>query len=220
MAAPLSDQSALQRLGVLVRKRLADDPTAYRVPVETAEIFAVGGFLDTSECSHLIAMIDRVAKPSQVFDKENFGTYRTSYSGDVDTGDSFIRMIERRLGDLLGIPLPWGETVQGQRYQPGQEFQSHYDWFDTSAPYWPEEKRRGGQRSWTAMCYLNEVEEGGATTFDTLGISIAPQAGALLIWNNARPDGSPNPDVIHAGTPVVKGVKYIITKGFRTRPWN
>jgi len=71
--------------------------------------------------------------------------------------------------------------VQGQRYAPGQEFQAHYDWFDTAAAYWPKEIERGGQRSWTAMAYLNDIPEGGATVFERIGVSVQPQAGALLV---------------------------------------
>ena len=160
-AAP-ADKAALARAGALVRDRLAGDPAVYRVPVEQAEMFAAAGFLSPAECAHLIAIIDRVARPSSVFDEEYAGTYRTSYSGDVDPGDSFVRMIERRLCDMLGLDMSWGETMQGQRYQPGQEFKGHHDFFDTSAFYWPEEVRRGGQRGWTAMIYLNTVEEGAA----------------------------------------------------------
>lgn len=217
--APLADQAALIAAGDAVRDRLANDPSVYRVPVDQAEIHAVGDFLSPPECEHLIMMINAAAKPSPVFDKSHAGTYRTSYSGDVDPGDSFVRMIERRLCDLLGLDLAWGETMQGQRYYPGQEFKSHYDFFDTRAFYWPNEIRRGGQRSWTAMAYLNAVEEGGTTDFPQLRVSIPPQQGALLIWNNARPNGTPNPLTLHAATPVVRGVKYVITKWFRTRPW-
>jgi prolyl 4-hydroxylase len=32
-------------------------------------------------------------------------------------------------------------------------------------------------------------------------------------------DGEPNVMTLHAGTPVVQGTKYIITKWYRTRPW-
>jgi prolyl 4-hydroxylase len=219
MSAPIADRAALTRLGAVVRQRLAGDPSVHRVAVDRAEIFAVGQFLSGDECAHLMAMIDRVARPSSTYDPQTEQNYRTSYSGDVDSTDSFVRMIERRLCDLLGIDASWGETVQGQRYEPGQEFQAHYDWFDTKANYWPTEIERGGQRSWTAMAYLNDVAEGGATVFEHIGVSVQPQAGALLVWNNVLPDGKPNPDVIHAAKPVVSGVKYVITKWFRTRRW-
>lgn len=213
------DQNALARLGRSVRARLAADPAVHKVPVEDAEIFAMSNFLSTEECAHLIAMIDRVARPSATFDVVVHEQYRTSYSGDVDPDDSFVRMIERRLSDLLGIDLAWSETIQGQRYTPGQEFKEHCDWFDADAPYWPGEVERGGQRSWTAMVYLNDVEEGGTTEFVKIGVRVPPQQGALLLWNNALPDGSPNPATLHAATKVVRGVKYVITKWFRTREW-
>jgi prolyl 4-hydroxylase len=219
MSRPIADKAALAGMGAKVRERLASDPSVHRVGVDRAEIFAVGRFLAAEECTHLMAMIDRVARPSPTYEPQTTRKYRTSYSGDVDSTDSFVRMIERRICDLLGIDASWGETVQGQRYTPGQEFEAHYDWFDTTAGYWPKEVKRGGQRSWTAMAYLNDISEGGATVFSRIGVSVQPQAGALLIWNNALPDGRPNPDVLHAALPVATGVKYVITKWFRSRPW-
>jgi prolyl 4-hydroxylase len=213
------DQASLVHLGDGVRRRLAADPAVYRVPTDAAELFAVGAFLTLEECAHLIAEIDRVAKPSDIYHSVEQALFRTSYSGDLNAHDSFVKMIERRLGDLTGIDLTWGETVQGQRYTPGQEFRGHYDWFDVEADYWKHEEASGGQRSWTAMVYLNDVEEGGSTEFPRLNLKIEPQAGALLLWNNALPDGRPNPDVLHAALPVVRGVKYVITKWFRARRW-
>ncbi len=216
--ARIPDQAALAKVGRSVRDRLLADPSVYHVLADRAEVFAAADFLDPRECTHLIAVIDRVARPSEVYAAQQ-AQYRTSYSGDVDRGDSFVRMIERRLCDLTGLEPAWGETIQGQRYLPGQEFRAHCDWFDTTASYWPSELARGGQRSWTAMVYLNDVDAGGTTRFVNLAIDIEPQAGALLIWNNALPDGRPNPDVLHAALPVERGVKHVITKWFRTREW-
>jgi prolyl 4-hydroxylase len=213
------DQARLRRLGRKVRERLAALPEVYRIPTDHAEMFAVGEFFAPDECDRLIAVIDAVAQPSRAFDATYDSGYRTSYSGDVDPHDPFIRKLQRRLDDLLGIDPSYGETIQGQRYLPGQEFQSHCDWFPDNTDYWEIEKTRGGQRSITAMAYLNDVEEGGATLFPRLGVSVEPKRGALLIWNNADPDGVPNPYNIHAGTPVVRGVKYIITKWYRSRRW-
>lgn len=219
-SAPSSpDRAALATAGERVRQRLAADPLVWRVPTDKAELFAVSDFISPEECSHLIELVDRSARPSSVYEGENRAIYRTSYSGDVDPADSFVRMLERRICDLIGLDLAWGETVQGQRYTPGQEFRLHYDWFDPAASYWPRERKRGGQRSWTTMAWLNAVEEGGATEFPLLETGFPPQPGTLLLWNNARPDGTPNPDTLHAARPVVKGVKYVITKWFRTRQW-
>jgi len=213
------DQSALASLGEAVRVRLAADPAAWKVPVDRAEIFAVADFLKASECAGFMELVDAVAKPSPVFDYATDGQYRTSYSGDVDRSEPFVRMIERRIDDLLGIDPDFGETVQGQRYAPGQEFRAHRDWFDPTAPYWQEQERRGGQRSWTAMIFLNDVASGGDTCFPDLGVSIPPQRGTLLTWNNMHPDGTPNLETLHAATPPVEATKYVITKWYRARAW-
>ena len=219
--AKVPDQDGLRRTGNKVRKRLAANPRIYPVPAEDkAEIFAVGDFMSPEECTRMIGLIDQVARPSAVFDLEYGADYRTSYSGDVDPTDPFVKKISRRIDDLLGLDPTWGETIQGQRYLPGQQFQAHNDWFYTEAAYWKNEKNRGGQRSWTTMVFLNDVEEGGSTDFTKLGLSIAPKRGALLGWNNADREGVPSEWTMHAGTPVIAGVKYIITKWYRTKRWH
>jgi prolyl 4-hydroxylase len=213
------DKETLARIGDRVRARLEGDSSAYRLPPEQIEIYAIANFFTASECARLVAIIDAVAEPSKLFDNPYESGFRTSYSGNMSRADPFVRMVERKIDDCLGMPPPNGETVQGQRYQAGQEFKPHQDYFHTSQPYWPEVRKRGGQRSWTAMAYLNRVEQGGATEFTRIGLSIPPQPGALLVWNNMREDGTPNPDTLHAGRPVVSGTKYIITKWYRARKW-
>ncbi|MEO6040268.1 MAG: 2OG-Fe(II) oxygenase [Croceibacterium sp.] len=213
------DRMRLRKQGKLVRERLAAHPAAYKVPVEQAEIWAVGEFLTGEECTRLMTLIDAVARPSSAFDIDYSTGYRTSYSGDPDPADPFVKRIQRRIDDLLGIDPAHGETVQGQRYLPGQQFKPHTDWFPAGTAYWDQEKARGGQRSFTAMAFLNAVEAGGETAFARLGLSFAPKPGALLVWNNADLEGRPNPFTVHAGTPVERGVKYIVTKWYRARRW-
>lgn len=219
VALPVPDQDALRRIGTSVRNRLANRSDVHRIPVEPVELFAFGDFLSGAECGKLCEMIDAVAQPSTLHEVDYATGFRTSFSGNLDPYDPFVARISKRIDDLLGLVAEIGEPIQGQRYLPGQQFKPHNDWFYTTESYWPEEEARGGQRSWTAMVYLNAVEEGGATAFTTLGIEIEPRQGVLLLWNNALPDGRPNEATLHAGTPVVRGVKYIITKWYRTRQW-
>jgi prolyl 4-hydroxylase len=214
------DKGRLRLLGRKVRERLGAMPEAYKLPTEKAEVWALGKFVTPEECTRLMAMIDAVAQPSRAYDAAYDSGYRTSYSGDVDPNDPFVKKLQRRIDDLLGIDPSFGETIQGQRYLPGQQFQAHTDWFPGKGPYWDAEIERWGQRSFTAMAYLNPVEEGGNTDFPRLGFGVEPRPGTLLIWNNADPDGVPNPFTVHAGSPVVKGVKYIITKWYRAKKWH
>ena len=217
---PNADQAALRKVGRVVRERLAANPVAYRVPGEGVELFAIGDFMTPAECDRMIEAIDATAQPSRVFDMDYSEGYRTSYSGDVDPHDPFVKKISRRIDDLLGVDSSFGETIQGQRYMPGQEFQPHHDWFHPDTGYWELEMARGGQRSWTTMVFLNEVEAGGTTDFTELGISIEPKPGVLLAWNNADADGITNPRTMHAGRPVQQGSKYIITKWYRAKRWH
>jgi len=211
------DQDALKRVGAKVRQRLEGDPQAYKIPTDMAEIYAIGDFLSADECTRLMRMIDAVARPSELHETAYVAKFRTSYSGNFDPHDPFVKAISRRIDDVLGLPGKVGENIQGQRYLPGQEFKPHNDWFYTDQEYWKLERKRGGQRCWTAMAFLNEVEEGGHTHFVEVGASIEPKPGVLLVWNNATPDGLPNEHTLHAGTPVIKGQKYVLTKWYRTR---
>lgn len=217
--APAPDKLALLRVGAHVRRKLDANPSAVRLDTDKAEIWAVGDVFDEAECRQLIAMIDRTAVPSKVLSHGETEPWRTSSSGDVDAYDPFIQKIEAKIDALLGLPHEYGETMQGQRYEPGQQFKYHLDLFWTKAEYWKAESKRGGQRSITAMAYLNDVEAGGDTEFTQIGMSIKPRRGALLIWNNNLPNGMPNENTMHAGMPVIQGVKYVLTKWYRSRKW-
>ncbi|WP_225204588.1 prolyl hydroxylase family protein [Novosphingobium huizhouense] len=212
------DTRALAELGESVRARLDADPQAYRLPVEGFEIYGLSQFFSAAECERLMRIVDAVAQPSATYGNDAFSG-RTSYSGDVDPADPFILMLQRRIDDLVGLAPSYGETIQGQRYTVGQEFRAHFDHFSPDQAFWEAEQARGGQRSWTAMAYLNAVEEGGSTDFPKVPLSIPPQPGTLIVWNNMKPDGTPNPRSLHAGTPVIRGTKYVLTKWYRARPW-
>jgi prolyl 4-hydroxylase len=222
-AAPLDrdnpDKEELRRIGRKVRRRLAANKAARKLAVGEAELWAVPGFLDEIECGRLMAIIDASARPSAVHGAEYSRGLRTSYSADIDPFEPIIRTVQRRIDTLLAIDPVKGERVEGQRYAAGQEFVPHVDWFTAGTTAWERDWPNGGQRTWTAMAYLNRVEEGGETDFPSLGIAIEPRPGTLLVWNNADEEGVPNPFTLHAGNPVIRGTKYVITKWYRCRPW-
>lgn len=216
---PNPDRAALIRAGSHLRRKLDGAAGVDRVASDKIELYTAARFITLEECAALVAMIDRTARPSAVYDHGYPDDYRTSWSGDVDRAHPVVAAVEKRIDALLGVPAAYGEAIQGQRYLAGQEYKQHNDWFYTLAPYWKGEAKRGGQRCFTAMAYLNTVEAGGSTDFTRAGFSVRPQVGSLVIWNNAGPDGFPNEDAMHAGTPVIKGAKYVITKWYRTRRW-
>ena len=199
-------------------QRLAAAAGAQRVPTRELELFVVRGFLDPETCAALIERIDDRRRPSEIADDLGDANFRTSETCDLDWRDPVIGAVDRKIADLLGLPLAASEPLQGQRYAPGQEFKPHTDTFEPGGYDFYRHTAETGQRTWTAMIYLNQPEDGGATRFKLIGKTIQPEQGKLLAWNNLLPDGRPNPATLHQGMKVRRGTKYILTKWFRERP--
>lgn len=206
-------------VGDHVRGRLLRLPGAFRLPVREADLFAVRDLLSPEECAGLIGLIDAGRYPSGILSDTPDPGFRTSESCNLDPAHPLVAAVEARINALLGIQAEHGETVQGQRYAVGQEFKPHHDFFYTDQGYYKAEAESGGQRTWTAMAFLNAPEEGGHTNFPKIDVKIAPRAGNLLVWNNMDSIGEPNLFTLHQGMPVIAGVKYVITKWYRERPW-
>lgn len=207
-------------IGEWVSRRLKKRPNALKLPSPNLEIFIVRDFLTPAECAELCERIDSQRQPSTLLgDYANPG-FRTSESCNLNPLDPITMKTEAKITDLMGIDPQHGETIQGQRYAVGQEFKPHHDFFHTSESYWPQMEKAGGQRTWTAMMFLNEPEIGGQTAFPEANIKVTPRTGNLLAWNNLDRYGQPNPFSLHQGMPVEAGVKYVITKWYRERFWN
>ena len=203
----------------VVREQLLDGGRAVKLPATSLELYVVRDFLTASQCARLIAVIDANRIPSPVVSDDPVPAYRTSETCYLYPSEPVVAEVEARLDALTGIDPVHGELLQGQRYAVGQQFKPHHDFFHTDQAYWREQAVMGGQRTWTAMAFLNEPEAGGRTNFPTAGITLTPRTGNLLIWNNMDELGVPNPATLHAGMPVEKGAKYILTKWYRERPW-
>src|SRR3546814_13456246 len=107
----------------------------------------------------------------------------SDWSSDVCSSD-LVHAVNARLHDLTGIPLAYGVPLQCQRYEAGQEFKAHTDYFDPQGSDWDTYCAVPGQRSWTLMVYLNQPAAGGATRFLATGKMHQPEVGQLLAWNN------------------------------------
>lgn len=190
-----------------------------RVPTAQVELFQMKQFLDAALCKDLVALIDANRRPSTLADANGDQYFRTSETCDLDPGEPAVQELEARLYALNRIDPRYGEPVQGQRYAVGQEFKPHTDYFAPDGADFVKFCSIAGQRTWTFMIYVNEVEAGGATRFKQINKTFQPEAGKLLCWNNRRPDGTVNPDTLHHGMKVRKGMKYVITKWYREKEW-
>ncbi|MFM6853103.1 MAG: prolyl hydroxylase family protein [Sphingopyxis sp.] len=199
--------------------RMAAHPRARKVPGRSIEQFLIPAFLTLDECAGLMRRIDSAVRPSTITDDIGDPLFRTSSTGDLDHGDPLVAAIDARICDLTGIDRAFGEPLQGQRYEVGQEFKAHTDYFEPGGVDFDEHTALAGQRTWTVMAYLNRVEAGGATRFTAIDKIVQPEPGKIVAWCSLTPDGAVNPATIHHALKVRKGRKYVITKWFRERPW-
>jgi prolyl 4-hydroxylase len=182
-------------------------------------IWFVEEFLDAADRAFLIDCIEANRHPSILLSDRPEQSFRTSESGNLDRWDDHVRAIDQRICALMGLDEDRGETLQGQRYAPGQYFRAHHDWFHTDQGYWAEQQKTGGQRTWTAMIYLNAPGSGGETAFDAAGLLVPAKPGLLIAWNNMDANGAPNLYSSHEGREVGAGTKYVVTKWFREGNW-
>ncbi|WP_306089124.1 prolyl hydroxylase family protein [Qipengyuania flava] len=199
--------------------RLLERQGMQRLPSDKAELLQLRAFVTPDLAARLIELIEQDRRPSTLADAGDDRYFRTSETCDLNAAEPAVRSLEEQLFALNGIDPAHGEPLQGQRYDVGQEFKPHCDYFNPGGADWNRYCSVAGQRTWTFMIYLNEVEAGGATRFKALGKTFQPEVGKLLCWNNRRPDQRENPNTIHHGMKVRRGRKYVITKWYREKPW-
>jgi prolyl 4-hydroxylase len=136
-------------------------PGVQRVPSRALDLFIVRGFLDSGICAELIERIDSRRRPSDIVDDVGIANFRTSETCDLDLRDPVVAEVDNKIGALLGLDLASSEPLQGQRYAPGQEFRAHTDTFEPGGYDYYVHTADAGQRTWTAMVYLNQPEDGG-----------------------------------------------------------
>jgi prolyl 4-hydroxylase len=199
--------------------RIVSRPGIQRVPSPKLTLFIHKQFLTPEHCAALIALIDAGRRPSTIADDNGDSAFRTSETCDLAATEPAVAEVDARIAALTGLDLAHGEPLQGQRYEVGQEFKAHTDYFEPQGADFAQFCTVAGQRTWTVMVYLNPVEAGGATRFKAIDKFVQPETGKLLAWSNLRPDGTPNPSTLHHAMKVRAGTKYVITKWFRERPW-
>lgn len=100
------------------------------------------------------------------------------------------------------IPSNNYESFQLLNYGPNQFYRSHHDssMRDDTPP---------GPRILTFFLYLSDVEEGGETHFNKLGLSVKPKKGRALVWPSVI-DKDPtfwDSRMYHEAKDVIKGEK-------------
>lgn len=171
--------------------------------------------------------------PSVVYNKDLQSVldrrYRTSQSAMVSRRDVVGECLAQRMKSLLGnFQREETEPIQVVKYEGGERFRVHMDWFDKpmNKTYNPDRPYRNYNRLGSIFAYLDDNCTGGETYFPELigvsaaadgdkfsraedgrGLLIKPRRGNAVFWNNLLANGSGNPMVAHASLPIKSGRK-------------
>lgn len=110
-------------------------------------------------------------------------------------------VLDDTIEHYIDWPLEYTEKYSYIKYGVGGYFRPHHDWIHTPVKF---------NRNATLIVYLKTPEKGGQTIFPELNVSIEPEVGDAVFFSYDGPGKS-----MHAGSPVKKGEKMIITKWFR-----
>ena len=222
-AAILAGFEAVRPRGDAFEQGVMNPPLLQRAPAnlhkqdtDKVQLYTLVDFLSASECARLVTLCSHHLRPSTLAYASNDSAFRTSTTADLCHLKSPVALgIDDKICRTLGVRAEYSEGIQAQRYDVGQQFKAHCDWFEPGTHAYQKFAGVRGNRTWTFMVYLNDGMEGGATRFTKLDLAIQPRAGMALLWNNLNADGTPNRDTEHSGEPVTRGHKTIITKWFR-----
>ncbi len=135
--------------------------------------------------------------------------------------DAVLWDFAMKLASVVRLPIENAEPCQLLHYTGPQEFRPHSDGFDPNGPGGTEHLARGGQRLFTTICYLNDVEAGGETEFPELKIRVAAKLGRVLVFGNTvLGSNETHPHSLHAGVAVTAGEKWALTFWWREKPFH
>ncbi|MCK6205623.1 2OG-Fe(II) oxygenase [Bacillus infantis] len=180
--------------------------------LEEPLIVILGNVLSDEECEGLIRMSEDKLKRSKIGNTRTVDDIRTSSSMFFEEGENeLVARIERRLSQIMNIPVEHGEGLQMLNYHIGQEYKAHFDFFSSAS------RAASNPRISTLVMYLNDVEEGGETYFPKLNFSVNPQKGSAVYFEYFYDNQDLNDLTLHGGAPVIKGSKWAATQWMRRK---
>ncbi len=194
--------------------------------LEAPCVIVFDNVLSDAESEGLIALAGEKVRRSTVVnnDDPNSGgvihAERTSANTFLANDEApLLDRVNTRLATLMGQPASHAEPLQVLRYQPGEEYRPHFDYFAADTVGAGRHLKYGGQRVSTLVLYLTDVEAGGETVFPEIGLSVAPRRGSGVYFEYANSVGQLDPRTLHGGAPVARGEKWAATKWFRQGPF-
>ncbi|MBT2617101.1 MULTISPECIES: 2OG-Fe(II) oxygenase [unclassified Bacillus (in: firmicutes)] len=178
--------------------------------LEEPLIAVLENVLSDDECDKLIELSKDKMNRSKIGVTHEVNEIRTSSSMFFQENENdIITKIEKRISTIMNIPVEHGEGIQILKYNPGQEYKAHFDFFTSSS------NAAKNNRISTIILYLNDVEHGGETFFPKLNFSVFPRKGMAVYFEYFYNDKNLNELTLHGGAPVITGEKWVATQWMR-----
>jgi hypothetical protein len=165
-------------------------------------------------CAHatLFFTSEPLLTPSTVAKEESvLDAARTSYTAFlIKSQDSIVRCIEERVAKITQVPIENIEPFQVLRYEHGQKYEPHFDYFPVGTPGQVEAVKMGGQRLITLFVYMSTLDDGagGETVFPELGMEFKPIKSDAVYWYDMDVNLVEDSRTLHGGKPVLNGTKW------------
>jgi len=193
------------------------------------DLWISDGILSDKECRLLITEAKPLLSKSTILKKKNsdpsISEYRTSNTATLEKtnystqheGYDVISKIEKVVQSLSFLPIENQEPLQVLQYSRGNEYKEHHDFFHEGTDYYEEQIKKGGQRLFSVLFYLNNVSGGGETCFPKWDFNVTPREGRVVFWRNYKL--GPIFESLHKAEPVVGGSKWVAVKWVREAPY-
>jgi prolyl 4-hydroxylase len=195
-----------------------------RVAARAAQpmLAVLNGVLDAGECAELIEMARPRLQPSTLVDPQTGRDVVTGLRSSLGMffrpqENALVARLDRRIAELMNLPLAHGEGLQILHYPCGAGSAPHFDFLLPSNEANVASVARSGQRVSTMVCYLNDVPEGGETVFPEAGWTVSPQRGHAVYFEYCNSLQQLDPASLHGSSAVLRGEKWVATKWMRQR---
>lgn len=170
-------------------------------------------FLLPGECEQLIAAGHEL-QFHRSLTATGLSETRTSSSAYLPDGHALRELVVQRAAKVTGVPASHFEVGPVLRYEPGQQFDEHWD--STRSETF------GRRLTFFVPLQSHPDEDGGHTAFRLLQYRFPPRSGSAVVWRNYMPLASHEDydrRMAHRGEPPRRGTKFAINFWIYDRPY-
>jgi hypothetical protein len=141
----------------------------------------------------------------------------SDYEYDLLASDLILILLRNRIAAVTGLPVAAMEPPRVFHYALGQDIKAHYDRLNDGIGAYGQSGYQG-DRIVTFLLYLNDDFDGGELEFPLVGQRFKGREGDAIYFAHVDPSGAPDRKSLHAGLPIRRGEKYVLSQWIHDRP--